>query len=568
MTVDTPPRESVSEPMTGGSVLWRRAVLVVALVLVAALVLAAVVAPEVAVNARGAKVLKLDFGWAPWLVPAFALASTACAAVVVGHLLVAAFLAPGRHRLRAARIAAAVWTVIVVARILSGAAEIYGIPVKQAVGVRSLWFFLTNVETGQALLVVLVLTVVVAVGSGFATSADGAAAGLVVAVVAVVPPVAVGHASTGTSHQVIVSALMLHAAAAVLWTGGLLALLLCSRLPTDVRTVAVRRFSTLALWCFTIVLATGLVGAAARFERWSDLVESRYGMVLATKTGALVLLAVLGWWHRRISLPGLAAGRPRIFARLASVEVVVMAVTMGLATGLARTPPPNDYGAVIFETPLTPVMRWIPEPVFLAAAVAAITGYLAAVRRLNAVGRQPGHRWSRWRTGSWIGGWVALTAAGTSQLTIADPGTAATVTLVQHALVALVAPALWLAAGPRRLARRAALDGIGPAIRLAELLDSRPGRLLAHPVTAFFTCPLAVYGLMLTTANDWSDRSHGAHLAVYTFAATAGVMLWVSMIGRPPSRSGGNGSLVVMTPAGAGAPAGQGRPPVPRPRQG
>ena len=47
---------------------------------------------------------------------------------------------------------------------------------------------------------------------------------------------------------------------------------------------------------------------------------------------------IVGWWHRRTTLPGVAAGDPAAFRRLAVVELLIMAGTIGLAVALSRTP--------------------------------------------------------------------------------------------------------------------------------------------------------------------------------------------------------------------------------------
>ena len=48
---------------------------------------------------------------------------------------------------------------------------------------------------------------------------------------------------------------------------------------------------------------------------------------------------IVGWWRRRTTtLPGVAAGDPAAFRRLAVVELLIMAGTIGLAVALSRTP--------------------------------------------------------------------------------------------------------------------------------------------------------------------------------------------------------------------------------------
>ncbi len=83
-----------------------------------------------------------------------------------------------------------------------------------------------------------------------------------------------------------------------------------------------------------------------RARRWTrvgfdaDVWTSPYGILLLAKTGALLALGALGWWHRARTVPAVVAGRPRAFLRLAGAEVLVMATAVGLAVVLARTPPP------------------------------------------------------------------------------------------------------------------------------------------------------------------------------------------------------------------------------------
>ncbi len=63
-----------------------------------------------------------------------------------------------------------------------------------------------------------------------------------------------------------------------------------------------------------------------------------YGALVFAKAVAFALLVAIGWWHRRTTLPRLATGDPAAFRRLAVVELLIMAATIGLAVALSRTP--------------------------------------------------------------------------------------------------------------------------------------------------------------------------------------------------------------------------------------
>jgi putative copper export protein len=90
--------------------------------------------------------------------------------------------------------------------------------------------------------------------------------------------------------------------------------------------------------CIVAVLVSGVVNAWAEIGSPAGLVGTPYGLLVLAKVGALLLLAGVGWQHRRRSIPALVRGSKSMFVRLAGAEIVLMAATVGLAVGLARTP--------------------------------------------------------------------------------------------------------------------------------------------------------------------------------------------------------------------------------------
>ena len=141
-----------------------------------------------------------------------------------------------------------------------------------------------------------------------------------------------GHAAGSVSHEDAVNSLGVHLLGVVVWTGGLLALVVMRRpLGSDLGPT-VARYSTVAAWCFGAVALTGLQQAWIRLGSVDGLFTA-YGAVVALKTVAIMTLGVLGWLHRR-NIAEVLTVRPgdgRTFARLAVVELAVM----GAATGLA-----------------------------------------------------------------------------------------------------------------------------------------------------------------------------------------------------------------------------------------
>ncbi|MFT4201289.1 CopD family protein, partial [Gordonia sp. (in: high G+C Gram-positive bacteria)] len=111
---------------------------------------------------------------------------------------------------------------------------------------------------------------------------------------------------------------------------------------------ALPRFSALALWAVVALAVTGVLAGALNLDVFGGrgiavLWGSGYGRVVVAKTVALVALIAVAAVHRRRWVPqaqrhGGSAGDA---VRRAAVEVVVMAVALGLAAGLAGTAPPG-----------------------------------------------------------------------------------------------------------------------------------------------------------------------------------------------------------------------------------
>jgi putative copper resistance protein D len=137
-----------------------------------------------------------------------------------------------------------------------------------------------------------------------------------------------------------VVATMLHAGAAALWVGGLGALLVLVAPHGALLDGVLPRYSTLAGDCLIVLVISGVFTTAVRLGGWAPLVGTGYGLLILAKAVLLVALAGLGGLARR----RLHTGR-RPVLRWAGVEVVVMAVVIGVAATLSQTPPPGTASA-------------------------------------------------------------------------------------------------------------------------------------------------------------------------------------------------------------------------------
>ena len=336
-----------------------------------------------------------------WGVPLVSSISTLASAATVGLLGLAAFLAPERTRThrrvtatRYAATAATVWALAALLEVVLTFADLAGTPLTSAGLFDQLVSFTWTLETTRVLLISALVAVVVAVSARVATRRAPMAWLAVFTLVAVVILALTGHAAGSASHEDAVNALGVHLLGVVVWTGGLIALVVM-RVPlgSDLGPT-VSRYSTVAAWCFAAVALTGLQQAWIRLGSIDGLFTA-YGAVVALKTLAIVALGVFGWLHRR-NIAEVLTTRPgdgRVFARLAVVELAVMGAATGLAAVLARSVPPVPDAAPapsrVLELTGYPdpgpmsgadwFTAWRLDWLFLGTAVLAVGLYLAGV---------------------------------------------------------------------------------------------------------------------------------------------------------------------------------------------
>lgn len=312
---------------------------------VCALVVAAVGSVE---RVPGSGLAALD-GWVPWLLPAARLATNLAAGATVGCLVAAAvlvtergFLAPAGYRwLRRATWPAVVWGGSAVLLLPGLLVEFLNTDLSQ-MSPTALVAFVRDTPVGGAQAITAALAAIVAVGSRGVLTTVGVRVLLVLALSAVVPPAVAEYAEAegiGVPVAIAATGMVLHVLAALVWSGTLAALLL-TRLPAGDLVAAVRRYSRVAPVLVLAVGLSGLLTAVAQLDGPTQWVQTSYGRVAVLKVAAFSVLVVLGWWHRRRTLPALASGKAGAFRRIAAVELLVFAATFGLAVGMFRTPAP------------------------------------------------------------------------------------------------------------------------------------------------------------------------------------------------------------------------------------
>jgi putative copper resistance protein D len=228
------------------------------------------------------------------------------------------------------------WLVFAVLGVAFRAADGYGRPVTTLTGPDVL-AWLTVLSAGRgALLTVVCAAAVLCCAALRLSNADAVELRivLVIGLLGMLTPGVTGHASSSESHEVAVTTVALHVAAASLWVGGLGAILVLLGRRRALLQEVLPRFSTLAGACLVTVTVSGVLTAQVRLGSWAALFFTAYGSLVIAKAVALVALGWLGLLARR----RLAAGRMPVL-RWAGAEVALMAVTLGLAAALSQAAP-------------------------------------------------------------------------------------------------------------------------------------------------------------------------------------------------------------------------------------
>ncbi|OLR89640.1 CopD family protein [Actinokineospora bangkokensis] len=387
--------------------------------------------------------------------PAVRVATEVVAVLTVGALLAAAVLVPDAHDRRVAATwagrGAALWTVLALAMVVLTLADSTGMTLRQVADARRVVDGVGTFEAATAWLAMAAAAALIALWQRFGVAPIAL---LALSVVAIAPAALTGHSSAGVDHDWAADSLMAHIAAAAVWVGGLLAVLVvaCARRPYAV--AAIELYSAIALGCWLVVVGTGVVNAFLRVQP-GDLLSTRYGALLLVKTGAVLLLGGLGYLHRARTIPRLAVGRRAPFLRLGAVEVLLMLLTVGVAVGLARSPGPRAEaapatmaeGMLGYDLPVRPsvgrvLLDWRPDLVFSTLAVGLAVWYLVKVRD---------RAWPSGRVTCWLVGCLVLLVATSSGLGKFEPAVLSAHVLVQ-VLVGFAAAALLARGRPLELA--------------------------------------------------------------------------------------------------------------------
>ncbi|HET8877907.1 MAG TPA: cytochrome c oxidase assembly protein [Arthrobacter sp.] len=462
--------------------------------------------------------------------------------------------------LAATAVAGVVWTLSAVAVLVLSYADIAG---QSLAGdpefTKSLVYYMTDIDTGRAWLVVVVIAAVVTTALFGIRSRGALALTLVLAVAGLAPQALIGHSASSNDHEGAINSLALHLVGVSAWVGGVIMLTILSRMlagaggKADITEPTLRRFSALAGFAFVLVFASGVVNASIRVSSWADLFGSAYGQLILAKAGATLVLGGVGLMHRRWVIPQLGAkGRGlsarRVLWQLIAVELVIMGATSGIAVALGRSAPPQpttfapDASPAFilsgYELPpeLTP-QRWLTEWRFdwlwVAVAAFGLVSYLLGVWKLS----RRGDSWSWFRTTNWIIGLIILT-----YITSGPPSVYGRVLfsahMVDHMALTMVAPIFLVLGAPVTLALRAIAprrdSSRGPREWLLIFVHSKFSQLVTHPLFAAANFAGSIVLFYFSDAFGYAMRDHVGHELMNLHFTLTGYIFVLTMLGTDP----------------------------------
>ena len=529
------------------------------LILVVLVVVAAVVPAGLLGGAFAGPVAGLpDVGaFVRWGIPILRAIHDVAAASTVGLLVVAATIIPEARgtsrRITATRYACACgvgWVLAGLVGLVFSFASISGTRITDPTFGAQLQTFALQLEVLRVAAISSALAFVVTTGAAVVQRRSGMVALAALGVLAIIPLSLAGHSADAASHGTAVTSLAVHLVSAVVWFGGLLALVMLRPVLGKDLAVSVRRYSTLAGWCFVAVAGSGAANAWIRVGSFENL-ASAYGGLLLLKVVALVALGVAGWQQRSRVVAQITSNplAGRLFGRLAFVELVVMSGAVALGTALSRSAPPvpdtpvvsSDaaYSLTGFPAPAGPLSGsgwftvWRIDWLWFGVSVIAVGLYLVAVLRL----RSRGDSWPALRTAGWVLGWAIFVWA-----TSGAPGVYGqvlfSVHMLMHMTVSMSAPILLVLAAPVTLALRTLTprpdDTLGPRELLLGLVHSRYLAVLGNPIVAagvFFGSLVVFY---FSPLFELSLRTHTGHVLMTAHFLLVGYLFAWVLVGVDP----------------------------------
>ena len=415
--------------------------------------------------------------------------------------------------------------------------------------------FVSQIELGQLWLIELLLAAVTTVLAFAIRGRKLMLLVLLAAMITALPLAQQGHAAGASGHGQAVNSLLVHLIGAAVWLGGLLTLLLVARSVDRPRlSVLTARYSTLALFAFIGVAASGIVSAWLRIGSFDALFGTGYGRLVVLKTAAIVGLGIFGALQRVRLIPRIADAErgARAFAWFVIAELAVMGIASGVAGALGRTATPvalepaREGGSGIPPaewltgdplppelTPMSYFTEWKFDLAWGLVCAFGIALYLAGVWRLA----RRGDKWPVGRTISWVLG-LAMLFYTTNGALNAYEQYLFSVHMLAHMMLTMLIPLVLVLGAPMTLALRATAkrsDGSWGGREWIQWAVHTPySRVITHPAVAAVVFAGSLWVFYFTPIARWAASEHLGHQWMIIHFLISGYLFSLSMVGVDP----------------------------------
>jgi putative copper resistance protein D len=331
--------------------------------------------------------------------------------------------------------------------------------------------------------------------------------------------------------------------ALALWVGGVFAIALLS--DSD-RTIALPRFSQLALWAAIAVVISGVANSWARLD-FSDAWATSYARIIILKALLTTALIAIGFINRRELAKSEKTGW-QFLRKLILIEALLMTLILVLGSWLSGAQPPSNgelstspaISIVGFEAPGAPTFTRIltlydPDALMIALCVTLVALYIKGV----AVLKKRGDSWPVGRTISFAFGIAAIDLATSGGL-----GVYALFSfqyhMIAHMVLGMLAPIGLVLGAPITLALRTLPQGRTPDERgvrgtLLAALHSRYSGVITNPVVALALFDGSLFVLYFTDLFGNLMGNHAGHLFMNIHFLLTGFLFFHVIIGIDPN---------------------------------
>lgn len=443
-----------------------------------------------------------------------------------------------------AGLSALIWVISSGFSIISTLANILGTSLSGGLDLTSLRSFILQVALGKFMFYQLLVALFVLVLVTRIRSVAAANFSLLISISGIIAPVFESHAAASGSHALAIGSLIVHVLALTLWVGGLIAMVL---LKAKDRTIALPRFSQLALWSVVAVVISGGLNAWTRLN-FQSAWSSDYARIVLLKVTLTTILIYLGYINRQhLSKKKLLSTSN--LARLLTVELIIMVLATFAGSRLSTMQAPLRAEELIVDnaleiaglaTPAAPnlwrlLSLYDPDLLIIGLLVTAVALYIKGVVLLT-------RRGDKWPVGRTIA--FALGISAIDYATSGGLGVYAKFSfeyhMVAHMVLGMVAPIGVVLGAPITLALRTLPQGRtsderGVRGTFIALLHSKVSGVVTNPVAVLAIFDGSLFALYLTPLFGNLMQSHIGHLAMTIHFLLAGILFFHVIIGIDPN---------------------------------